>query len=189
MRKKNQLNSKIIQIGNPTRSITFNDLFGPNGSVIDNFSGKERFVSFLQEIYPKDKITYIEYIDLQLDDHFLVCKCFDDKGHFISYVVIYRNKEHYFTKNILLNIADSIINKYKKHEPCNEYPKVCILSILYNDFDLKSFVPVSQEDSSDSIIFGYVVLPKILEEGAKSKWLQILGTGATKTDLVLIDAS
>ena len=187
MKKKNQSNSKIIQIGNPTLGVTFNDLFGPNGSVIDNFGPKERYVSFLQEIYPEDKITYIEYIDLQLDDHFLVCKCFDDKGHFISYVILYRNKLKFFNGRSLLNTADFIINQYEKDKTCNETPKVYILSIIFRDVDL-SYVPIYQ-DSYDSINFTFIEIPKILEEGTNSKWLQILCTGATKTDLVLIDGS
>ena len=78
----NQGSSTIIQIGNPTMKITFNDLFGQNGPTIDSYGPKERLISFLQETFPEDNINFIEYMESFLP-YFQMCKCYDDKGKII----------------------------------------------------------------------------------------------------------
>ena len=50
-------------IGNPTYDITFKDPFGPNGTIIDNQSGQDRLLSFIQDLYSSDDIKFIQYME------------------------------------------------------------------------------------------------------------------------------
>ena len=185
----NQGNSNIILIGNPMLDITFNDLFGPNGSIIDNYGPKERLLSFLQEIYPDDNINFVEFLEIPIYSFPVVCKYFVGQIKEPYYLAIQIYKLPYFMEEFLLKAANYLLRRPGNNLQSNELPNTRILSILLYEIDSTIFQYLSQAFSPNYIQLKFIQLPKIIEEGTNKKWLQILSAGATPKDLVLIDAS
>ena len=197
----------MIQIGNPTLEITFKDLFGPNGSKIGPFSPKERLLSFLQEIFPEDHVSKIEYLqstkapntpltffDIPIQSK---CKCFNKKGDCIFDVEISRDPIFSFVQRTISYASYLLDSKFKQSASYSQIPQIRVLSLLYYIADVdepsiyqgKIIDPESGEILDESLSWTFVQLPKILEEGTNKKWLQILSAGATPKELVSIDAS
>ena len=184
-----QGNSNIIQIGNPLLEISFNDLFGPNGPIIDNYGPKERLLSFLDEIYPEVNIKYVDFLELHIHSFSVICKYFVYGIKDPYYLAIYIYKLPFFMEEPLLRAVHFLALHTEYNKQSRELPSIRILSIILHDFDPAIFQYLSQAFSPNYIQLKFIQLPKIIEEGTNKKWLQILSAGATPKELVSIDAS
>ena len=208
-------NSSVIMIGNPIYGPTFNAIFSVNSPTINQISGKDRLLSFLQEMFPDDEISLIEYIDTtnqNIRDKFIfyvACKCFDQNGNIMYDVEIQRifsstySGKTLYASLLLSNEKELIEYQPKQGEGKDKdhsvktLPKIRILSILNKNLDgdkpaifhthLKT--PTTQTVLIDDIALTYIQLPKILHEGTKSSWLKILSSGVNPNYLVACDKS
>ena len=182
------------KIANPMYNLTFKALFCPKGPIANFYGPKERLLSFIQEIFPQDKIAYIEYIEKCDRSRFKIisfdveCQCFDEKGNFVNNVHITRSE---YIEAIITNY-----DEYIKDESYKSFlPKDRILSLLNKNinekeqaiFNVNFISKNAQTDIDDNLTLAYIQLPKIIEEGINSSWLKILSAGATKSHLISID--
>ena len=197
-----QNSNTVIEIGNPLYDSTFNDLFGPDGSVFEFYGGKERFLSFIQDLFPSDQIYFIEYIFLSKEDpdadlFDLACRCYDKNGNFIYDVEVQRHQFPSFIKESIFN-PSGLLHHMK--QTCATYDsqhiKVRIISFYFHNIDknkpgLFQVKKIKQYKNllTDHNTWTFIQLPKLLEEGTDIKWLQILSAGAINKKLVSIDSS
>ena len=208
-----QTNSNtIIKIANPNYWNTFKDLFGANGSEFGRFRGKERLLSFLQELFPNDNIQYVEYINRLSEvpgietttfdvtfnpcDGDILCKCFDENATFIFDVGVQKRSDAHHCKRAVSHAGNLLIFHIEDDTSSIQRPKVRIVSLNLKNldkskpsiFDAKITEPTTKEVLT-SIIWTYIQLPKLRNEGTNNKWLQILSVGAINKRFVEIDSS
>lgn len=186
-----------IVIANPTYDLTFKDLFGPQGEVVNQLGPKERLISFLNSIYPEDKISDIQYINTINEQNMrektifdIACRCFDSNEKYICDIEIQRSKNKDFYDRTVLYASQSFIGDTKQCVPYNEQPRSRVLSILNFIIDenrpeiFNAYMTIEQTNQiiSDIISCTCIQLPIIQKKGTANQWLQILSTG-TNDDL------
>ena len=195
------MDSSTNLIGNPIYNLTFQDLFGPNGTVVKNQSGKERLLSFIQDLFPSDDIKFIQYLEIVSNSEIIkntfdiVCSCYDYKGDFIYYVAIHMQKYPFFVESTVQRAAQLLSNEIAINHNHGDLSKIRGVSILtenYGDslpgiFNDQITIPESGNVLSQHISWMYIQLPKIQKEGINLQWLQILSAGIEKTDLIPFD--
>ena len=186
------MSSANFLIANPIYDLTFNALFGPNSEVVDGIGGKERLVSFLNQIYPQNKITYVEYIEIQEKSPYyesfqfdIMCKCYDSLGFNPYDVSIQRRTNKDSFDDSYLSSAQFLRYKAKYIPGMYEMPQIRILSIL--NFLLDSSQPAifctqivsstTTKSVNNDILWTHIQLPKLVEEGTNNQWLQLLIKG------------
>ena len=201
----------IIEIANPTYDLTFKALFSHDGPVAERCGPRERLLSFIQELFPKDQITYIDYIETINSNKFktiifdVACKCFDTNGNFVYDVEIQRSLTSDFPGRILFYAATLLYTETKKiyevkgksikDDSYKLLPKVRVISILTKNINEKEQaifnVNFMSENThtimSDQITLTYIQLPKIFKEGTNSSWLQILSSGVINSSKISIN--
>ena len=198
----NQSYSTEYLIANPTYDLTFKDLFGPNGMVIDGIGGKERMISFLNDIYTDEHIFDIEYMDITSETPLtkkiifdILCKCYNFEGVNIYDVEIQRKRYPDFVNRTVLYGARLLSDNSEAGESYSDLPQVRILSLLNYVFDSSKpgifqgqiIDPKSGEQLSKLISWTYIQLPILFKEGTDNKWLQILSAGSVKGEFVQIN--
>lgn len=173
-------------IANPIYDLTFKDLFGPQGEVVNQLGPKERLISFLNSIYPEDKISDIQYINTINEQNIdIACKCFDSNDKYICDIMIKRSKHKDLYDRTIMNASQLFIGHTKQGVPYNEQLRSRVLSILNFIVDenrpeiFNTYMTIEQTNqiTSDIISCTYIQLPIIQKKGTDNQWLQILSTG------------
>lgn len=186
-----------FMIANPTFDLTFKDLFGSNGSLVNDLGPKDRLISFLNSIYPDDHITYIEYINTineqisrKKNIFDVACKCFDSKQKNVYDIEIQTQKYKAFYDRSIVYTNQLFCNNTIEGASYSNQPHARVLSILNfvideeqpAIFNAHMSIDNTGEKISDLISLTYIQLPILLETGTDNQWLKILSSGANNSE-------
>lgn len=193
---------QIITIGNPTYDLTFKDLLGPKGAVVDGIDGKGRLISFINSVYDDD-ITDIEYIDITSEHPYtkkmvfdIACKCYDKDHKNIYDIEIQRGMQADFIDRTVMYGARLLSDNLESRSYWAQ-PHVRVLSLLNHVLDKekpgifhgKIIDPEAREVLRDVISWTYVQLPILRQNGTDNRWLWLMSQGATMEQYIDLDAS
>ena len=106
---------QTLTIANPFFDVTFKDLFGPQGSVVNGISSEERLLSLINEIIDDQQFTNIEFFDNPRNIFIITCKCWSDHSPYIYCIgfqkhLLPQNKDQFIVDgtHLVKDVADTV---------------------------------------------------------------------------------
>ena len=184
---------QTLTIANPFFDVTFKDLFGPQGSVVNGISSEERLLSLINEIIDDQQFTNIEFFDNPRNIFIITCKCWSDHSPYIYCIgfqkhLLPQNKDQFIVDgtHLVKDVADTV--SYFTH-----FRIISILNYVLDDTQPGIF-PCKICDStgdilSDFLQWKFIQLPILFEQGTNMQWLKLLSLGTMNQNYIDVQSN